>query len=171
LRVARGGRWPGVDGAHIAVLGGSYSALHVLRLLERRSGERVFDAAVLMGPPVDLFDMRRRLEDRTFVPPFGLDRALVALGLPDRAPLRYWRHSGIYHVHPDYPPVLLVHSRDDPVVPFQQSEQLAAALEGAGVPYELHVFEGAGHYLLSPGGEAQAIYDLTMRFLDERLKP
>ncbi len=170
LRLARGDRLAGVDGSRIAVLGGSYSALHVLRMLERRSGERVFDAAVLLGPPVDLFDMRRRLEDRTFVPPFGLDQALVALGLPDRAPLRYWRHSGVYHVRPNYPPMLLVHSRDDPVVPFQQSEQLANALEAVGVPHELYVFDGAGHYLLSPGGEAEAIYELTVRFLDERLR-
>src|SRR5206468_1713623 len=102
LRLARGDQLPGVDGGRIAVLGGSYSALHVLRVVERRAGERVLGAAVLLGPPVDLFDMRRRLEDRTFVPPFGLDQALVALGLPDRLPLRYWRYSGVYHVRSDW---------------------------------------------------------------------
>jgi hypothetical protein len=49
----------------------------------------MLQAVVLLGPPVDLFDMRHRQEDGTFIPPFGLDQALVALGLPDRAPLRY----------------------------------------------------------------------------------
>jgi dipeptidyl aminopeptidase/acylaminoacyl peptidase len=125
---------------------------------------------VLLGPPVDLFDMRRRYEDGTFIPPFGLDQALIALGLPDRVPLRYWRYSGIYHVRQDWPPMLLVHSRDDPVVPFQLSEQFAAALASAGVPHDLHVFDHAGHYLLSEGDEAQAIYQLTLEFLDKRLR-
>jgi dipeptidyl aminopeptidase/acylaminoacyl peptidase len=151
-------------------LGGSYSALHVLRILEREGGASGLRAALLLGSPADLFDMRRRYEDGTFIPPFGLDQALVALGLPDRAPLRYWRYSGAYHVRPDFPPVLLLHSRDDPVVPYQQSEQLAAALAAAGVPHDLHVFATAGHYLLSEGGEAEAIYRLSLDFLESRLR-
>ena len=169
LGSARAAQLPGVDGSRIALLGGSYSALHVLRLLEREGSGRGVQAAVLLGPPADLFDMRRRYEDGTFIPPFGLDQALVALGLPDRAPLRYWRYSGAYHVRRDWPPALLVHSRDDPVVPYQQSEQLAAALAAADVPHDLHVFETAGHYLLSEGTEAEAIYRLTLDFLAARL--
>jgi dipeptidyl aminopeptidase/acylaminoacyl peptidase len=172
LDFARAGQLPDVDGARAAVLGGSYSALHVLRLLAHdhaAPAPGAFQGVVLLGPPADLFDMRRRYEDGSFIPPFGLDQALVALGLPDRAPLLYWRYSGVYHVRRDFPPVLLIHSRDDPVVPYQQSEQLAAALAAAGVPHELHFFETAGHYLLSEGAEAQQIYQLSVEFLDRQL--
>ncbi|NJN94994.1 MAG: hypothetical protein HC875_13260 [Anaerolineales bacterium] len=63
-----------------------------------------YEAALLLGPPTDLFDMRRRLEERSYIPPFDLDQVLVALGLPDREPLRYWRYSGAYHILPDFPP-------------------------------------------------------------------
>lgn len=168
-RLARFGRealLPGVDGTRVAVLGGSYSALHVQRLVQRDAGRgRAIQAAVLMGAPVDLFDMRRRLEERTFVSPFGLDQALIALGLPDREPARYFRYSGAYHVTREMPPHLVVHSRQDAVVPYQQSELLARALAEAGVPYELHILDGGSHYLLSDTADARAIYDLTVRFL------
>ena len=139
------------------------------RLLERPEDAAALRAAVLLGAPSDLFDARRRLEDGTYVPPFGLDAALVALGFPDREPLRYWRYSWTYHVRRDLPPLALIHSRQDEVVPFQQSEALARRLEAVGAPHRLYVFDAASHYLLSEDGDALAVYDLTLAFLRERL--
>ncbi len=43
------------------------------------------------------------------------------------------------------PPCFIVHSVTDPLVPVQQSMELAAALDAAGVPYELHLFGSGGH--------------------------
>jgi len=176
LRFAREGKLPSADDSRLAVLGGSYSGLHVLRLLQRESfglptrptpirGQMNIRAAVLMGAPTDLFDMRRRLENRSFVPPFGLDQALIALGLPDRESLRYWRYSGAYHVRPEMPPHLLIHSRTDDVVPYQQSELLAQSLAGARVPHELHLMDGGSHYLLSNEADARFVQELTLAFL------
>ena len=166
---ARDGRMPGIGGSRIAVLAGSYSGLHALRVLQEEHANPSIKAAVLMGAPTDLFDMRRRLEDRSFVPPFGLDQALVAQGFPDREPLRYWRYSGAYHVRRGMPATLLIHSRQDDVVPYQQSELLARTLGEEGVPHELHLLDGGTHYLLSAEREARQIYELTVRFLRERL--
>jgi len=165
LRFAREGRLPGADGTRLAVLGGSYSGLHVLRLLQREHRQMDLRAAVLMGAPTDLFDMRRRLENRSFVPPFGLDQALIALGFPNRESLRYWRYSGAYHVRPEMPPHLLIHSRTDDVVPYQQSELLAQSLAGARVPHELHLMDGGSHYLLSNEADARFVQELTLAFL------
>jgi dipeptidyl aminopeptidase/acylaminoacyl peptidase len=120
---------------------------------------------VLMGAPADLFDMRRRLEDGTYVPPFGLDQALIALGFPDREPARYRRYSGAYHVRPGGPPTLLVHSRQDDVVPYRQSELLGQQLAAAGVPHEVRLLDGGSHYLLSNEADARAVRDLTLSFL------
>jgi hypothetical protein len=166
---AGAGALPGADGNRVAVLGGSYSSLHVQRLLQRDRHAGHVSAVLLLGPITDLFDVRRRLEDRTFVPPFGLDQALVALGLPDREPLRYWRYSSAYHVRRDFPPIGLIHSRADDAVPVEQSQLLARELQGAGVPFELHVLTGGGHYLLSEADEARAVYDLTLDFLARHL--
>jgi len=168
VRQAQEGRMPGVDGTRVAVLGGSYSGVHVLRLMQQDVHPAI-KAAVLMGAPSDLFDMRRRLEERTFVPPFGLDQALIALGFPDREALRYWKYSGAYHVRAGMPPTLLIHSRQDDVVPYQQSELLARMLTEEGVPNELHLLDGGSHYLLSQEVDARAIHDLTLHFLRERL--
>lgn len=169
LEFARQGRFPGSDPGRIAALGGSYSSLHVQQLLQR--GESL-QAALLLGPPTDLFDIRRRLEKGTYIPPFDLDKALIALGLPSREPLRYWRYSGAYHVHPDFPPVALLHSRDDAVVPYQQSEFLAASLDATRVPHTTFFFDGASHYLLAPGEDktTTAIYRFSLGFLAEHLK-
>jgi acetyl esterase/lipase len=166
LAFAQAGEFPGADGNQVGLLGGSYSSLHVQRLLQR--GQAI-KAALLLGPPTDLFDMRRRLEDGTFVPPFGLDQAFYALGFPSQEPLRYWRYSGAYHVRSDFPPLAILHSRTDQVVPFQQSELLVAQLAEAGVPYNVYFFEGGGHYLLAEDGDAREMYEITLDFFAKHL--
>ncbi|MCL5021106.1 MAG: alpha/beta hydrolase [Bacteroidetes bacterium] len=51
-----------------------------------------------------------------------------------------------YHlVDKDTPPTFIVHAADDKTVPVIQSIQFFTALEKAGVPCELHVFEKGGH--------------------------
>ncbi len=169
VQLIRAGQFPGSDGSRLAILGGSYSGLHVQRLLQR---DPTLEAAVLLGPPSDLFDMRRRLEDRSFVPPFGLDQVMVALGLPDREPLRYWKYSGAYHIRPDLPPLLIMHSRTDEVVPYQQSELFANNLNQVGLKAEVYFFNGASHYLLAEGGDKDTleIYRLTLEFLAKHLR-
>jgi len=169
LNFIREKRFPGSDGSQIAILGGSYSSLHVQRLLQR--GQKV-NAALLLGPPTDLFDMRRRLENGSYIPPFGLDQALIALGFPDREPLRYYRYSGAYHVRSDFPPLAILHSRSDEVVPYQQSELLADSLDQVGATYEIHFFDGASHYLLAEGADADTlkIYQITLDFLAQHLE-
>lgn len=160
----RAGLFPNADDTQIALVGGSYSSLHVQRLLQR--GLNV-QAAVLLGPPTDLFDMRRRLEDKTFIPPYGLDQALVALGFPSDEPLRYWHYSGAYQVQPDYPPIFIMHSHSDEVIPYQQSEFLAQNLAAAGVVYETHFFDGAPHYLIDTN--SAELYQITLDFLARHL--
>lgn len=161
---ARAGRLPRTDGEAIALLGGSYSSLHVWRLLMRDSA---FQGVVLLGPPTDLFDLRRRFEAGSFFPPFGLDQALIALGRPNTAPERYWRYSARYNMHPDLPPLLLMHSRADEIVPFQQSELLAAALERSGADYDAYFFDGMEHYLLADEASPQLnqLYERALVFL------
>jgi len=164
VEFARAGQFPAADGRIIALLGGSYSSIHVQRLLQR---DQNFAAAVLFGPPTDLFDMRRRLEDGTYIPPFNLDKALIALGLPSREPLRYWCYSGAYHVRPDYPPMIIFHSYSDDVVPYQQSELLVNNLKLVGAPYEIHFFHGTGHYLFDQ--DSLQLYEITLDFLSSEI--
>ncbi len=165
---ARAGRLPGVDGRRIAVLGGSYSSLHVFRLLQRDSG---FRCAVSLGGASDLFDLRQRFEAGQFTPPSGLDQALIALGTPDMHPIRYWRYSARYQLRTDLPVLAILHSRDDEVVPFEQSQLLVTRLEQLGVPHEAYFFDGMSHYLLAdrPSAELTWIYNLILDFLQRTI--
>lgn len=67
----------------------------------------------------------------------GVDLALDAGGLDPWCPVR--------HVDASFPPTLLLHGDQDTDVPHQQSVDMAAALEAAGVPHELLTIHGAGH--------------------------
>jgi acetyl esterase/lipase len=162
MTVVKAGGLPGLDNSRIAALGGSYSALLLELLMLRDPG---LEAVILLGPPTDMFDFRRRFEREGFMPPFGLDRALIALGLPSRDPLRYLHHSMVYHVRENLPATLLFHSYQDEIVPYQQSGLLADSLRKRGVEAELHLFDGASHYLLEDSAASMTIYEQTLEFL------
>lgn len=167
--LVKAGFFPRADRERIGALAGSYSGLHVMRLAVRNPD--ALDAALLLGPPTDMFELRRQFEAGTFFPPFGLDQAMIALGMPNREPERYWRYSVRYHARDVQIPVMLIHSKADEVVPFTQSQLLADEFKRLGKPYELHILEGMGHYLLSPE-RTPAIDDLyatALGFFDQQL--
>ncbi|HEV3137411.1 MAG TPA: prolyl oligopeptidase family serine peptidase, partial [Pirellulales bacterium] len=53
----------------------------------------------------------------------------------------------VRNITPQYPPILMVHGTADTDVPYQESADMAAALEKQGVPHELITVEGGGHGL------------------------
>jgi dipeptidyl aminopeptidase/acylaminoacyl peptidase len=169
VALIRGGGIPGADGGRLAIMGGSYSSLHVQRLLRDDTG---FRGAVLLGPISDLFDLRRRFAAGTFMPPFGLDQALIALGWPSTSVERYATYSALYHVRADLPPILLMHSRADEIVPAAQSERLVDALRASGVATEAHFFDGMSHYLRTdqPSPDLDTLYATTLDFLGRELR-
>lgn len=67
-------------------------------------------------------------------------------------------------------PILLLHGRDDTIVPYEQSRLMAAALRDAGKPYELIALEGEDHYL-SRGETRQQMLAETLRFLEAHNPP
>ena len=67
-------------------------------------------------------------------------------------------------------PILLLHGRDDTVVPYDQSRIMAAALRDAGKPYELIRLDGEDHWL-SRGDSRQRMLAETIRFLEAHNPP
>lgn len=59
-------------------------------------------------------------------------------------------------VAPGVPPTIPVHGSADEMVPFENSVDMYAALQNAGVPCELNVYEGAHHNLGAKFTEAEA---------------
>ncbi len=54
-------------------------------------------------------------------------------------------------------PILLIHGKDDTVVPINQSLDLRDALKSAGKPVELVELTGEDHWLSSPATRAQTL--------------
>jgi dipeptidyl aminopeptidase/acylaminoacyl peptidase len=61
-------------------------------------------------------------------------------------------------------PVLLIHGKDDTVVPFSQSEKMAASLRSADKPVEFVALDGEDHWL-SRGGSRKAMLEASMAFV------
>jgi dipeptidyl aminopeptidase/acylaminoacyl peptidase len=67
-------------------------------------------------------------------------------------------------------PILLIHGRDDTVVPLEQSRVMADALQRAGKPVELVVQKGADHWL-SRGDTRLEMLTATMAFVEKHNPP
>ena len=67
-------------------------------------------------------------------------------------------------------PVLLIHGRDDTVVPYQQSVIMHQAMRRAGKPVELVTLEGEDHWMSYAPTRLQML-ERTMAFLEEHNPP
>ncbi len=78
------------------------------------------------------------------------------------------RANPITYVTPDDPPFLIIHGDKDPLVPFNQSELLLAALRMAGVKSSLHKVVGGMH---GQGGEfgTKPLFERIAKFFDDNL--
>lgn len=99
-------------------------------------------AAVLGYPIADYV-----LQDSAFPDPIPMmtasNQALFGAVHPAREELE--RLSPCRHVTEHTPPVFLVHAADDGLVPTGNSLRMAEALDRAGIPYELHIFQQGDH--------------------------
>jgi len=77
--------------------------------------------------------------------------------------------SPVYFVTKEAPPFLILHGDQDPIVPLQQSQELNAALQKAGVESTLHVVPGAVH--ADPAFFKPENENLIRDFLVSHLKP
>ena len=79
--------------------------------------------------------------------------------------------SPVHNIQADFPPTLMVHGTIDTDVPYVCAKRLAAALESAGVKYELVTVEDAGHGLA--GGDKEKVntaHNRALAFIRTNLK-
>lgn len=67
-------------------------------------------------------------------------------------------------------PILLVHGRNDTVVPYDQSVAMAAAPHRANKPVELVTLVGEDHWL-SRGETRRSMLEATVRFIEANNPP
>ena len=78
--------------------------------------------------------------------------------------------SPVEHAHMGAPPFLCVHGTGDQIVPYSQSEHLAAVLHAYGVRCDLHPVPGADH-IFRGAPDVAALIEASLDFLDDVLKP
>jgi acetyl esterase/lipase len=138
-----------VDATRLAVWGESAGG-YLASLLALRSVPGLVKCAVPFYAPSNFLTMRAQVlanPDRTEEPPPAEDspEALLIGATPDADPETARAASPITYAHADAPPMLLLHGAADEVVPYAQSEELAARLSELGADVTLEPVPGAGH--------------------------
>jgi acetyl esterase/lipase len=144
-------------GANLAALLGTYST--------QSTGATVssaVDAVVAVSTPTDLTKLYSESPDA------GFAAAQFLGGSPEQVPANYIAASPIDHVSPADPPMLLIHGRQDPLIPVSQSKEMQAALTAAGVRNELLLVNG-GHGLDFPAHYSNLVPDV-LEFLSATWK-
>ena len=160
--LARQGR---IDPKRVCIVGASYGGYAALAGATLDQG--VYRCAVSVAGPSDL---KRMLQDnqklyakapnsaqRYWLRFMGADGA----GDPDLAAISPAKLADKVDI-----PILLIHGKDDTVVPYVQSQIMAAALKKAGKPVEFVTLDGEDHWL-SSGATRLKMLDATVTFLEK----
>jgi dipeptidyl aminopeptidase/acylaminoacyl peptidase len=91
-------------------------------------------------------------------------------GTPEENPDRYYERSPINFVGDIQGQLLIVQGLQDPNVTPANVETVKAALERAGVPYQLLAFEDEGHGISKPKNQ-KVLYQRLLAFFESALSP
>jgi dipeptidyl aminopeptidase/acylaminoacyl peptidase len=155
-----------IDPKRVCIVGGSYGGYAALAGAAFDHG--VYRCAASFGGVSDL-------------------RGLISYsrGMHGFSALRYWtrfmgaenlndpvlaQYSPLSHVEDIDIPVLLIHGRDDTVVPLEQSQLMADALQKAGKPVDLVIQPGTDHWL-SRGDTRLGMLQAVTSFLEKNNPP
>ncbi|MDP1632430.1 MAG: prolyl oligopeptidase family serine peptidase [Caulobacter sp.] len=158
-----------IDPTRVCIVGASYGGYAALAGMTLDQG--VYRCAVSVAGVSDL--------------PRKQDRATTRTGGSDSTTVRYWnRFLGVSSANdpvlktlsPAYladrvnGPILLIHGRDDTVVPYEQSVVMNKALVSAGKSVEFVTLDGEDHYM-SATKTRQQMLQATLTFLEKYNPP
>ncbi len=144
-----------VDPKRACIMGGSYGGYAALAGVTLQQG--LYRCAVAVAPVSDLSMMYRSEVYASADAPMSWRSMRKFLGDPST----YDANSPRQQVAKADAPILLVHGKDDTVVPFQQSEVMANALSHAGKPYEMVVLNHEDHWLSNSDTRLQMLTAAT----------
>lgn len=78
--------------------------------------------------------------------------------------------SPINHLSSDDPPLLLIHSKTDKVVPHEQALQMHAAMQSQGLTCQLLILPTGGHGIAGAKSVNEKVWSEAISFLNEHLR-
>ncbi|HEY0746493.1 MAG TPA: S9 family peptidase [Steroidobacteraceae bacterium] len=133
-----------IDPKRVCIVGASYGGYAALAGVTVESG--VYRCAVSVAGIADLRRFRKWMTEYSHV---GLSQRHWDrfMGTADQRDPDLLAVSPIEHVRAVSVPVLLIHGRDDTVVPYEQSDLMLSALKGAGKSVEMVTLKHEDHWL------------------------
>lgn len=157
------------DPQRVCIVGASYGGYAALAGVTLQTG--IYRCAVSVAGLSDLASFIRSTNDRAMtsenVATRYWDRFLGVSGPKDP---RLREISPIDHVDAVTVPVLLIHGRDDTVVPYSQSEEMAQALKRAGKSVQFVSLPHEDH-LLSHSTTREQMLEAVVSFLEQNDPP
>jgi dipeptidyl aminopeptidase/acylaminoacyl peptidase len=157
------------DPQRVCIVGGSYGGYAALAGVTLQSG--IYRCAVSVAGVADLAGFLHWTSDQMMTSHNEFtsywDRFLGVTGADDP---RLRTISPIDHVDAVTVPVLLIHGRDDVVVPYSQSEAMAEALQRAGKSVQLVTLPHEDHWL-SHSATREQMLDAIVSFLESNDPP
>jgi dipeptidyl aminopeptidase/acylaminoacyl peptidase len=149
------------DASRVCIFGASFGGYSSLMAPIRAPGmfKCAVDYAGVSDYAIELHrsDTRRSAGGRNyFVQAIGTDDATIR------------EISPIYHLDKFNIPVLIIHGKDDPRVPYENATELRSALDKAGKPYEWLVRDKEQHGFYSEENNL-AFYEALQAFLDKHI--
>jgi acetyl esterase/lipase len=167
LDADRFGAWGPSAGGYLAAMLGTTGAAAAFEIGEHLDVSSRVQAVVDYYGPTDFLQMDdQRLPDGMLHNPADSPESQLIGGAIQEHKERVAQANPITYVSADAPPFLIVHGDRDPLVPYQQSVLLEAALRRAGVPVTLYTVARAGH----GGFTDPRVPELTQAFFAQHLQ-
>jgi dipeptidyl aminopeptidase/acylaminoacyl peptidase len=155
-----------IDPKRVCIVGASYGGYAALAGAALDTG--VYRCAVSYG---GISDMRKFNSWVASNDGFATQRYFLRfLGAESLKDPTLAQGSPASHVDKVTIPVLLIHGKDDTVVPLEQSRIMAAALKAAGKPVEFVTLDSTDHWLTN-GDTRLAMLKATMAFVEKNNPP
>ncbi len=153
-----------VDPERACIVGASYGGYAALAGVTLQQG--IYRCAVAIAPVTDI----RRFYRENLRDDLGARTTRTALREQLGAPDTWDAISPERHANRADAPILLIHGRDDTVVPYEHSFKMADALKDEDKPYELVTLDGEDHWL-SLSETRQLTLNSTVAFVQEHNPP
>lgn len=169
------------DPSKVIVTGGSVSTAYtylMLREIETSSpaDKAALKGGIMYGGLADMYTYRYDWQrGALYIDPGiqALEGMLIALGRPDLRPEIYLLFSPVYHLASgSLPPLLLVHTTKDTIVPINQNTLLVNALQKVGIAHTNVIYTDIEHYLdtSKPDPSQLDMLEKTIQFLKDVTK-